>query len=123
MDKAQALNIFWNSFDLTAYDELTVPDNAKLPYITYEVKTDSFENVLQLSASVWYRSTSWANAEQKVAQIARYIVKQDPCTIRIDGGRMHITKATPWGTRMIDPNDSGVRRVLMNINIEFLTET
>lgn len=123
MDKAQALNSFWNSFELTAYDELTVPDDAVLPYITYETKTDSFENRLLLSASVWYRSTSWAEAEKKVAQIAEYIVKQDPCTILIDGGRIYITKDTPWGTRMVDATDNGVRRILMNIGIEYLTET
>lgn len=123
MDKAQALHNFWSGFGLPAYDELTVPDDARLPYITYEVKTDSFENRINLSASVWYRSTSWAAAEQKVAEIAQHIVKQDPCTIPIDGGRIHIVKDTPWATRMIDATDTGVRRVLMSINVEYLTET
>lgn len=123
MDKAQALHKFWSGFGLTAYDELTVPDDAALPYLTYETKTDNFENVISLSASVWYRSTSWADAEKKVQQIADYIVKQNPCTIRIDSGRIYITKGTPWGTRMVDATDNGVRRILMSINVEFLTET
>ena len=123
MDKAQALHNFWSGFGLTAYDELTVPDDAALPYLTYETKTDNFENRISLSASVWYRSTSWAAAEQKVAEIAQYIVKQDPCTIPIESGRIYITKGSPWATRMLDNTDNGVRRILMNINVEFLTET
>lgn len=44
MDRAQAIHSFWNSFGLKAYDENTVPDNAKLPYITYEVAVSSFDD-------------------------------------------------------------------------------
>lgn len=122
MDKAQAIHSFWSRFNLPAYDELTVPDDAVLPYITYEVKTDSFENKLSLSASIWNRSTSWAAVEQKAAEIAEYIRKQNPCTIRIDDGRMYIVKGTPYAQRMLDPSDSGVRRILLNIDVEFLTD-
>lgn len=123
MDKAQALHNFWSSFNLPAYDELTVPDDAVLPYITYEVKTDSFENRINLSASIWNRSTSWAAVEQKAAEIAQFIQKQNPCTIRIDGGRMYVTKGSPFGQRMLDPSDNGVRRILLSIYVEFLTES
>lgn len=122
MDKAQALHNFWSGFNMPAYDELTVPDNAALPYITYEVKTDSFENKMNLSASIWNRSTSWAAVEQKAAEIAQFIQKQNPCTIRIDGGRMYIVKGTPFAQRMLDPSDDGVRRIVLSIDVEFLTE-
>ena len=54
MDRAQAINSFWNSFGLRAYDENTVPQNAVLPYITYEVAIASFEDGdVPLTASVW----------------------------------------------------------------------
>jgi len=62
MDKAQAINSFWSSFELKAYEQNSVPDGAELPYITYETATDSIENVLPLTASLWYRTTSWAEA-------------------------------------------------------------
>ena len=122
MDKAQALHAFWSGFGLTAYDELTVPDDAVLPYITYEVQTDSFENRLNLSASIWYRGTSWAMVEQKAAEIAAFIQKQNPCTIAIDGGRIYIIKGTPFAQRMLDPSDDSVRRIVLSIDIEFLTQ-
>ena len=35
MDKQQAIHGFWSSFGITAYDENSVPDDAELPYITY----------------------------------------------------------------------------------------
>ena len=41
MDKSQALNTFWNSFGIPAYDEYTVPDGTSIPYITYDTATDA----------------------------------------------------------------------------------
>ena len=35
MNKIQALDSFWNSFGLRAYDSMSVPDDAELPRITY----------------------------------------------------------------------------------------
>jgi hypothetical protein len=37
MNKSQALQSFWESFGIPAYNEYTVPDNAEMPYITYSV--------------------------------------------------------------------------------------
>ena len=68
MDKVQALHSFWNSFGLMAIDEssayderMDIPDN----YITYEVQTSNLGDPVALSASLWYRSTSWADISQK----------------------------------------------------------
>ena len=59
MTKASALYNFWSGFGLTAYEENTVPTEAEFPYITYQVVTDSFGAEVALTASVWYRDTSW----------------------------------------------------------------
>ena len=64
MDKVQALNSFWNSFDLKAYDATSVPDGTEMPYITYEVSTDSFGRQLSQTVSLWYRSSSWKEIQQ-----------------------------------------------------------
>lgn len=121
MNKSQAIQTFWESFKIPAYDELTVPDNAPFPYITYNVKTDSIGNICLMSASLWYRSTSWKDVSDKAEEIAEYIVKMAPPSIEIDNGRLYISKGTPFAQRMSEPNDDMVRRIYININAEFLT--
>lgn len=121
MNKSQAIQAFWESFKIPAYDETTVPDNAPFPYITYNVKTDSIGNICLMSASIWYRSTSWKDVSDKAEEIAEYIVKMAPPSIEIDNGRLYINKGTPFAQRMSEPNDDMVRRIYININAEFLT--
>lgn len=121
MDKAQALNRFWSSFGIPAYDVNTVPDEAQMPYITYETTTDSLDNSLPLTASIWYRQMSWADISKKADEIAEYLYKQNPATVKIDGGRLYITKGTPFAQRMEDPSDSMIRRIIINITAEFFT--
>ena len=122
MDKAQALHAFWSSFGLPAYDNTVVLDEgATMPYITYDVSTDSLENSLSLNASLWYRSTSWEAISKKAESIAFYIKHMNPPSISIDGGRMYVTKGTPFAQRMSDENPM-IRRIVLSINVEFLTE-
>ena len=120
MNKAQAIQKFWESFGLPAYDEATVPKDAQMPRITYNVQTDSIEGILGLSASLWYMSTTWEEVSLKAEEIGNYIVKMQPPTIAIDEGRVYITKGQPFAQRMTDPNDS-IRRINLNIQVEFLT--
>lgn len=122
MDKAQAIHAFWSSFGLPAYDDTVVLDEgATMPYITYDVSTDSLDNSLSLNASLWYRSTSWEEISRKAESIARYIKHMNPPAVVIDGGRMYVTKGTPFAQRMSDENPM-IRRIVLSINVEFLTE-
>lgn len=119
MDKAQAIHSFWSGFGLTAYDENSVPSDAQLPYITYNVATGAIGDMVVLSGSVWYRSTSWQDISQKADEIAEaigygYAIKE------IDGGYVWITKGTPFAQRMGD-TDPSIRRIYINLNAEFLT--
>lgn len=120
MNKLQALQNFWQSFGLMAYDSTDVPDNAQMPYITYNVATDSLGNVLNMSASLWYRSNSWKDISDKAEEIAEAIVKMNPPSIKLDNGRLYIAKGTPFAQRMSD-EDGNVRRIYLNIQAEYLT--
>ena len=119
MTKASALYDFWNNF-LTAYEENTVPDDAKFPYITYQVVEDSFENEVQISVSLWYRSTSWLEINAKADEISQAIGRGGillPC----DNGKIWIKRGTPFAQNMGDENDELIRRKYINITVEFLT--
>ena len=122
MDKWQAQQTFWSGFGLTAYDENTVPDDAAMPYITYQAVGGNIDTHSTVSASLWYRSDSWADISKKADDIAKAI-SQMPSSIKIDGGYMmvRLPDGSWFAERMDDPNDRQVRRILINIEIEFLT--
>ena len=121
MDKSQAINTFWNSFGIPAYDEYTVPDGTSMPYITYNASFDAVSMDVPMTASVWYRDSSWENISKKVEQISQtigysYYIRA------IDGGYMVVKRGNVFAQRMNDPDDLDVRRILISILIEFLTE-
>ena len=120
-DKWQALNAFWNSFSLNAYDENTVPDDAVMPYITFNGATDSWDYDVPTTASIWYRSSSWASISQKAEEIAKAIGEHGYYITPIDGGYMVIKKGNVFAQRMNDPDDDGVRRILLSVLINYLT--
>lgn len=119
MDKSQAIHTLWSSFGLDAYDQNTVPDDAQMPYITYDVSTGALDDVLVLSGSLWYRSTSWREISQKTEEIAQAVGKGF-WIAKVDGGYLWVTQGNPFSQRMADEDDT-IRRIYINLNAEFLT--
>ena len=122
MTKGQAIQKFWESFNIPAYDETTVPDDAPFPYITYQVHTSSLDGLCITNASIWYRSYSWKEISEKTEEISKAIAQMNPPSVKIDGGRLFITKGVPFAQRMREESDDTIRRMLLNVNYEFLTE-
>lgn len=120
MDKWQALDWFWNSFGIPAYDENSVPDDAVMPYITYSAVTSRFEDIVLLSASIWYYSTSWADISQKADEVAEALSPYALIPIE-DKQYVFMTQGAPFAQRMRDEN-SGVKRIYINVSCEFFTE-
>lgn len=118
MTPLQALNNFWNGFNWPAYDESTVPDEAQLPYITYEASEDFFGQTVVQTCSLWDRSFSWKDLTEKEQEIAEAIGRgglQLPC----DGGTIWIKRASPWAQR-VPSGDPDIRRIALNLELEFL---
>ena len=130
MDKEQALDMFWNSFGIPAFDEASVPDEVwseeqqkmvplDMPYITYSVATGSLDDVISLTASLWYRSTSWKEITQKKNNIAEYIGVGGR-NIPIDDGYMYIYRGSTFAQRIL--NNELTKQYYLQVQIEFLTE-
>lgn len=119
MNKIQSLHSFWSGFGLPAYDETSVPDEATLPYITYDVSSSDFGNTLMQNASLWYRSSSWAEITAKEQEIADFISRGGRM-IAYDGGAMWLQKSSPWAQRMSESSDDMIRRIVLSISVEFL---
>lgn len=119
MNKEQALHSFWSSFGWVAYDESTVPANAAMPRITYNVVTDNFGVSVAMSASLWYRGTSWEQITLKSAEIASEIGRGGN-VILFDGGAIWLKRGVPFAQRLSDENDT-IRRIYLNIEAEFIS--
>ena len=120
MTKAAAIYQFWSGFGLTAYEENTVSDDAKFPYITYQLVTDSFDREIQLTASLWYRSESWTAINAKTEEISQKISRGGkiiPC----DGGAIWLKRGQPFAQSMGDESDDLIKRKYLNITAEFVT--
>lgn len=121
MDKWQAQDTFWNSFDIPAFDQNTVPPAAEMPYITYEAVSGSYDSPRTVTASVWYRSKSWREVSKKADEIAQGI-KSMPPSMKIDGGRLAVRIPTTGFAQRMSDTDEDVRRIVLSVEMSFLTE-
>lgn len=127
MDKWQTLQAFWESFGIPAYDEqtsFTEGEEPSFPHITYEGATGMLDQTMTLSASLWYKSTSWADISKKANEILQYIATNAPLTIKVDNGYFWIkaTDGTPFAQRVDSGNDTGnIKRIMMTVEAECLT--
>lgn len=127
MNRIQRLNAFWNSFSIPAMDENSVPDEAMNPnsenylgaYITYDVTDSGWDEEIPMSASVWYRSDSWKEITEKVMEIGNAI-SRGGVILHCDEGAIWIKKAPSWAQRMAHEGYGEIRRILLNIEVEYL---
>ena len=126
MTKMQALNQFFESFGLDAYqeDSIYAADTAlPLPYITYDVVLDNFYGGSRgCHMTVWYRTTSLKPLEDKQAEIAERLGISGK-VIPVDGGFLWIKRGKPFATPMDVPADKLAKRIVINLEIEFETAT
>lgn len=125
MTKETALYNFWSSFGLPAYEEnsvYTMQTSPTFPYITYEIQTDNFEgNTVFLSASLWYRSTSWVEINAKSQEIAESIGIGGKQINNVESGSMWIKRNSPFSQNSADPSDDVIKRKIINIAVDFFT--
>lgn len=134
MNKQQAYNSFWSGFGVLAFEENSVPDDdviaemvkdglaaSKYPYITYQVLIDDIDGSIYPSASIFDKATSWERSDLLCNLISERI--QNMGTIPLDnGGRMFITKGSPFAQHMFEDGDISIKRILLNLGVEFFTE-
>lgn len=119
MTKEKAYHAFLASFGWPVYDENTVPDDAVLPRITYNLSDAEFGAPVAMSVNLWNRSTSWASVTGKADEIYR-IISLGGKLIPYDRGYIWVKRGQPFSQRMADENDS-IRRIYINLEVEYLT--
>ena len=109
---AIALYNFFSGFDIPAYVEGNIPDNAQMPYITYNLIEPEPLGTALLNASVWYRDTSVMAISAKVDQIKAAI--GNGIGLPTDGGVVYIfrDRVSRFAQIMNDPNPETKRAYL-----------
>ena len=125
MDSFSALQSFWSSFGVDAYDEqtyFTEGQSPAFPHITYESVSGTWTSNKLLSGYLWDRSTSWAWLKQKAEGIREAIGSGK--VVQVDDGAVwfRIPETTPFAQVIPSGSeDDLVKRILMYVEVEFLT--
>ena len=120
MTKGAALQSFFNSI-MPSYAESSVPDNATLPYLTYELITSSWNGgEVGLTVNMWFRTTSEKEPNAAVDKLSKAIGLggvQLPC----DDGVIWLKRGSPWAQSLTDETDKTIKRRYINVTAEYLT--
>lgn len=118
--KAAALQSWLERFGLPVYAAQAVPEDAELPYMTYDFVSGAWGDGEQaLTVNTWRRTTSEAKANADVDAIAEVLGLGGeivPCK----GGGFWIKRGEPFA-QAADSDAQGVKRRYINLVIEYLT--
>lgn len=119
MTKEQAYHNFLSSFGWKTYDENTVPEDAVLPRITYNLSVAEFGLPVAMSLSVWDRSTKWTSVTEMADDIYDGIGLGGKL-LTYDDGFIWVKRGQPFAQRMADEDDA-IRRIYINVEVEYFT--
>ena len=122
MNEQAALQTFWSGFNWDAFEENAVPENAfatRDHYLTYAAGLSGFDEPMMLTASLWQRSKSWTDTVNKSREIFEEI-GLGGVLLQTDDGYVWIKRGQPFAQRMSD-EDPTVRRIYLNVEVEFFT--
>ena len=112
----------YNYFDkfLPTYEANAVPDNAKFPFLTYEMTSSTFnEGKVSINVSLWYRENTWVNANNMAHAIEKELGYGGSCIYSTDTEYVWITKSSPFIQSLGDNSDDKVKRKLLKFNLEY----
>lgn len=117
VNESQAIYDYISGFGIPAYAFTAVPDDATMPYITYEYQSGDLYSGEQLfEVNIWYRTESEAVLNAK----AREIRDSLPTNVRYDTGTVWIKRGSPF-SYPVQTDDNAVKRRRVNLSIEFNT--
>lgn len=118
---ATALYNFFSSFGIPAYVTDNIPDNVQMPYITYDLVEPEPLSVGLLSASVWYRGTSYAEISAKVDQIKAAI--GNGLSLKTSSGVIHLFREREGAfVRMMNDPNRETKRAYLSMTIHCNTD-
>lgn len=121
MTKDKALHRWFSGFGMTAYAASSVPEDAVLPYLTYELITGAWEGgEVSLSVDLWFYTTSEAVPNAKAQKLSE-AVGLGGVVLPCDGGAIWLKRGSPWCRSLWDETDGNLKRRRINISAEYMT--
>lgn len=122
MKRAEAYHQFMSSFGLEAFEQNAVPtgdDAPAFPYLTYSYIEGEFGEQVGEIVNLWYRSTSWVEANEKTEEISAAIGRGG-ILLPYDNGAIWLQRGSPLAQSMGDDKDDLIKRKYINITVEFI---
>ena len=120
MTKGAALQAFFSQF-MDAYAASAVPDDATLPYLTYELITSVWNGgEVGLTVNMWFRTTSEKEPNEAVDKLSKAI-GLGGVFLHCDDGVIWLKRGSPWAQSLTDATDKTIKRRYINVTAEYLT--
>ena len=119
MNKYEALNKFYNSFGIPAYEENSVPEKKPMPYITYELITSSIESEsIAMSFKIYYRSESLIEIDSITEKISKVLT--GGVNLKCDEGYITLHRGEPFALN-IGSGEKSVKAKYINVTANYIT--
>lgn len=123
MNKWQAQQELWEKLSgLDTYSAFTIlPEDTPFPRLTYVPFSGNLGGTTIQTAYLWYRETGWENIAKKADEIAENVAALPP-SLELDTGRFKVRlPESNYAIPMNDPDDDLIRRIILSVEVEFLT--
>lgn len=119
MNKYQALYEFYNSFGIPAYEENSVPEDAELPYITYEILTADLDmDNVAISCQIYFKSNSLMKINAITEKL--YNALSGGLKLKCDTGYIVLYRGRPFAQNR-PSGDKTVKAKYINISADYIT--
>lgn len=116
VDVASALYTFFSGFGITAYTTNNVPENAVLPYLTYDLAVGKTLSSAPIGARLWWEGTLPAALFEKADEIHERIKNgyQIPC----GNGYLVLYPGEPF-VQPVSDEDDRLSTLYLNVTASF----
>lgn len=106
---------------MTAYSQTAVPDDVKLPWMTYDYYAGAWGDYsVDLTIYLWFRTES-EHMPNMAADSLRHYIENYP-HIRCDEGVIWVKTGSPWSHSVYDEVDAAIKGRYINVSLEYWTE-
>lgn len=120
--KGAALNQFFAGFGIPVYVVTSIPDNAEMPYLTYDYNVSSFDfGEVAIVVNLWYYTDSEAIPNKKADEISEALGFSG-ALLKCDDGYIWLKRGSPFCQAVADDVSATIKRRYINISAEYLTK-
>lgn len=118
LPKNKAIHQFFSSFGIDAYRDTSVPDDAVLPYLTYQYVTAGFNQPCSMTVRMWFYGES-ESIPDEYAEAFNRALANGGAKVLFDGGSVVFTRGTPFCIAQSGESDKNIKLRYFNVTANF----